>query len=278
MHGIYSQRLASSYSEKQTMLCFGMDPVIERMRTDGSHSLEDEIVHYFGTILSALSHEISAVKPNAGFYLQYGTSGMRAMKRLIDASHKLGLTVIVDLKAGDIGRTSAAYARFVFEELEGDAVTLNPYMGFDALEPFTEYEERGMYVLALTSNPSIVDLQLSRLESKQMLFEKVLDKISTWSEGHPGIGAVVGAPQRDFENCLKTILRKGEPVPLLIPGVGTQGGSYGEIRQKLEGIGYPLEIVRINASSSISYAHERFPSLSSDEAAIKAVEELTGSR
>jgi orotidine 5'-phosphate decarboxylase subfamily 2 len=274
---MYARRLETSYAENRTMLCFGMDPVIERMGTEGSRGTEEEIFYYFSTILSALSGSISTVKPNAGFYLQYGTAGIRAMKRLIDLSQSLGMTVIVDLKAGDIGRTSAAYARFVFEELKGDAVTLNPYMGFDALEPFARHDDRGVYVLALTSNPSIVDLQLSRLETGQMLFEKVLEKIGSWSQKHRGIGAVIGATQKDFDACLKAILRQGRPVPLLIPGVGTQGGSYVEIRRRLEKAGYPLEIVRINASSAIAYAHERFPSLSFEEAAVRAVQELTGS-
>jgi len=273
----FLQKLSDSYEDKGTLLCFGMDPVLERMRVDTSKNLADEIVRYFSTILEAVSDRISAVKPNVGYYLQFGLEGLNALGRLVTAARKRGLPVIVDLKAGDIGRTSAAYARFVFEELNGDSITLNPYMGYEAIEPFTKYGGRGFYILALTSNPSSADFQHQLLDSKKPLYKQVLYRICSWSEKHPSIGAVIGATQNDFAICIDTILQTGHAIPLLIPGVGAQGGSYREIRAILTGRDYPMGPVRINASSSISYAHEKHPDMSFEEAAILAVEELTGS-
>jgi orotidine 5'-phosphate decarboxylase subfamily 2 len=273
----FLQKLSEAFAERKTVLCFGMDPVVERMGIDASRSLSDEIVRYFTTILEAVAHRISAVKPNAGFYLQYGKEGLEALARLIRAGRERGLPVILDLKAGDIGRTSAAYARFVFQELDADAVTLNPYMGYDAIEPFVQYEDRGFYILALTSNPGAAEFQLLRLGSGKPLFAQVLEHICTWSERQPSLGAVLGATQRDFGACIDGVLQRGGAIPLLIPGVGAQGGSLRDILGVLGKREYPKEMVRVNASSSISYARETYSDMPPDEAAFRAVEELTAS-
>jgi orotidine 5'-phosphate decarboxylase subfamily 2 len=271
----FLQKLSESYAERETVLCFGMDPVIERMPIDTSRPLSDEIVRYFSTILRAVAHRISAIKPNVGFYLQYGKEGLEALDRLIRTAQEQGLPVILDLKAGDIGRTSAAYARFAFQELGADAVTLNPYMGYDAIEPFVQYGDRGFYILALTSNPGAAEFQQMRLGSEKPLYAHVLEHLCTWSEHLPSIGAVLGATQREFAACIDYILQRGLAMPLLIPGVGAQGGSLRDIQGVLIDKRYPIESVRINASSSISYAREKYPDLPLEEAALRAVEELT---
>ena len=270
----FLQKLDESFAEGGTILCFGMDPVIERMHIDISRNLSDEIVRYFTTVLEAVAHRITAVKPNAGFYLQYGKDGLKALVSLIRKAQKRGLPVILDLKAGDIGRTSEAYARFAFQELDADAVTLNPYMGYDAIQPFLQYRDRGFYVLALTSNPGAAEFQQLRLDSAQPLYAGVLDRICTWSEKTPSIGAVVGATQVDFAACIDAVLQRGLAMPLLVPGVGAQGASFRDTLGTLVEKKYPTEMVRINASSSISYAREQYPELSLDEAALRAVEEL----
>jgi orotidine 5'-phosphate decarboxylase subfamily 2 len=274
----YVQLLSESARKNKSVLCFGMDPVAERMKIDDSLNIGDEIVRYFAAILDAIAGRIAAVKPNAAYYLQYGDSGLRALSRLIQNAHGMGLPVILDIKAGDIGRTSAAYARFVFEELCADAVTLNPYMGFDAVEPFAAHKNKGMYILALTSNQSSRDFQFQTLKSGMPLFEHVLHTIGSWAGGHGGIGAVIGATQREFDSCIGGLKQKGLTLPLLVPGVGAQGGSYTGILRTMKNMSYEQACVRINASSSISYAHEVYAQLGFEEAALKAVEELTGSR
>jgi orotidine 5'-phosphate decarboxylase subfamily 2 len=251
-----------------------MDPVLQRMKIETSKNLADEISGYFIRILEAIAQYVAAVKPNVAYYLQYGTDGMKALSDLIIHAKKKELPVIIDLKAGDIGRTSAAYARFVFEVLNGDALTLNPYMGYDAIEPFLRYADRGFYVLALTSNPGSMDFQNIELKAGGFLFDNVIGKICDWSQSCDSIGAVVGATGRDFKHCITEIVKTHHQVPLLIPGVGAQGGSYGEVQNALDDCGYDTGIVRINVSSSLSYAYERYDSVPYEEAALMAAQDI----
>jgi orotidine-5'-phosphate decarboxylase len=263
-----------------------MDPVLERMKIDGSRNLADEIVSFFVKLLEATKSLVSAVKPNVAYYYQYGIDGIRALAELTKRVKLFGVPLVVDAKNADIGRTSAAYAKWVFELLEGDAVTLNPYMGYDSLEPFFAYRDKGFYVLALTSNQGARDLQLAAMADGRRLYEQVLEKICGWGRMHgaapdgsgASIGAVLGATQEQFSSCLESLSRGGNTIPLLVPGVGAQGGSYGDAETALERAGYSKAIVRINASSGISYAHEQYPGLRFDEAAAKAAEEILRSR
>ena len=270
----FLDKLRDVWAKKETLLCFGMDPVIERMPIDSSRDLSDEIVSYFSKILREISGMISAVKPNVAFYLQYGSKGLSALQRLIQFAHSMDLPVIIDAKIGDIGRTSKAYARYVFEVLMGDAVTLNPYMGYDSLEPFFTFGDKGYYVLALTSNQGAHNFQYSDLAAGMTLFEYVIQEICNWNKNHPSLGAAIGATHEEFQRCVEGIVSEKCSIPLLVPGVGAQGGSYGKIKSILEESQYDSAIVRINASSSISYAHERFPESSIEEAAYSAAEEI----
>lgn len=270
----FLEKLQNTREAKNTLLCFGMDPVVERMKIDTSKSLSDEIVGYFSRILNEIAPKVTAVKPNIGFYMQYGFEGMKALQKLIERAKEIELPVIIDAKIGDIGKTSLAYAKYVFEVLDGDAVTLSPYMGYDSLEPFFSYKEKGFFILALTSNPGARDFQFIELKSGKRLYEHVIESVCMWSKDHNSVGAVIGATQDRSERCIEAICATGKPIPLLVPGVGTQGGSYQKIDKMLEKNRYNRGIVRINASSSISYAHERFPSFSIEEAAYLAIEEI----
>jgi orotidine-5'-phosphate decarboxylase len=272
----YLDLLQNVYAKKNTMLCFGMDPVVERMKIDNSKTLTDEIVTYFTRIFDAIADKISAVKPNVAFYLQYGMDGISALVQIIKKVKSEGMPVIIDAKLGDIGRTAEAYAKYIFEYLGGDSVTLSPYLGYDSLEPFFKYQDRGFYLLALTSNKGAGDFQLVRIETGAYLYGHVLGTISGWSEKVKAAGAVIGATQNEFRECIELLKTRNCYIPLLIPGVGAQGGSYSNIKTILEELEYNLGIVRINASSSISYAHEKFKSLTVEEASFRAVEELLG--
>ena len=270
----YLDKLQNEQARKNTMLCFGMDPVIERMKIDTSKNLTDEITTFFSRILDEIAGKISAVKPNVAFYLQYGADGLLALVEIIKKSKQMGLPVIIDAKIGDIGKTSEAYAKYIFDILNGDAVTLSPYLGYDSLETFFTRQDKGFYLLALTSNKGAHYFQFEKLGSGERLFEYVLQSICTWGNRHKSMGAVIGATHEEFKSCIQLLSSTESSIPLLIPGVGTQGGSYSEINEILDNLRYNTGIVRINASSSISYAHERFPSLNIEEASRKAVEEI----
>jgi len=270
----YIEKLFQESEKKETLLCFGMDPVIEKMNIDSSKNLSEEIAGYFIRIYCTIKHSVSAVKPNAAFYFQYGKEGLFALTKLVKYMKKEGVPVIIDAKLGDIGKTSIAWARFVFEVLQGNAVTVNPYMGFDALSPFFNYNDRGFYVLALTSNQGTKDFQFLTLKNGMKLYQKVLQKITVWNQENEGVGAVIGATQKTLNEAIKFLCQSGRTLPLLIPGVGAQGGSYSWVKSVIEDSGYPSGVVRINVSSAISYAREKFPEYSTCDAAELAVEEI----
>jgi orotidine-5'-phosphate decarboxylase len=250
-----------------------MDPVAERMSLDPSGNLGDQIERYFARILEAIHGRVSAVKPNLAYYLQYGGDGMQALQGLVGRARAMGLPVILDAKMGDIGRSSEAYARFAFQVAGADAVTLNPYMGRDSLQPFFRVPERGCYVIALTSNPGARTFQMEKIKPLTCLYEYVLQTICCWNAEWPSVGAVLGATQEGLGGGVGLIAESGCSLPLLIPGVGAQGGSYGAVRRVLAEKGYDAGLVRITASSAISYAHERLPG-PVEEAAAAAVDEL----
>ena len=174
-----------------------------------------------------------ALKPNLAYFEQYGSRGLQMLERLLERWGPRSL-VILDAKRGDIGPSSQAYARAVFDTWGADAVTVSPWMGWDSLEPFLEYcPQKGVYVLLRTSNPGAADLQ-----------DHVWPRLAQQMADRPrsGMGAVVGATRpEDLQTAL------GLNIPLLIPGVGTQGG------------GIPPNLApmhRVNVSSGILYAKD----------------------
>jgi len=266
--------LIDTWEQKTSLLCFGMDPVVERMKIDKSKNLSDEIVNYFSRIMKEILLKITAVKPNLGFYLQYGNEGINALIRLIEEAKKNEVPVILDGKFGDIGRTSEAYAKFAFEIAGADAVTLNPYMGYDALMPFLNYKDKGFYILGLTSNPGAKDFQYLDVNNSEKLYDRVIESALKWNKENSGVGAVIGATHKEIKRILENLSRIENHFPLLIPGVGTQGGSYKELNEILNKLNYKKGVVRINSSSAISYAHENFSGFSYTEAAYLAVEKI----
>ncbi len=266
--------LIDTWEQKTSLLCFGMDPVVERMKIDKSKNLSDEIVNYFSRIMKEILLKITAVKPNLGFYLQYGNEGINALIRLIEEAKKNEVPVILDGKFCDIGRTSEAYAKFAFEIAGADAVTLNPYMGYDALMPFLNYKDKGFYILGLTSNPGAKDFQYLDVSNSEKLYDRVIESALKWNNENSGVGTVIGATQKEIKRILENLSRIDNYIPLLIPGVGTQGGSYKELNDLLNNLNYKKGVVRINSSSAISYAHENFPGFSYTEAAYLAVEKI----
>jgi orotidine-5'-phosphate decarboxylase len=256
------ERLIKTAEENETILCFGIDPVLSRMTEEpGEEEAEEAIVDYFNELLEGLLEEnaISAIKPNYAFFAQYGFAGLHALEHIID-DYREEIPVILDVKRGDIGKTSEAYAREVYDFWGADAATINPYMGEDSVKPFLR-EGKLAYLLCRTSNKGAKDFQ--ELECGDMpLYEKVLGKAMEW-----GCGIVVGATSDAIKRIVKTT--KNE-VPMLIPGIGTQGGDLEMVMKSVKG---NAAIHRINASSSIAYAYEKQEG-DPVEAAVKEAERL----
>lgn len=204
-------------------LCVGLDIDIERLPAQFQPNLLG-MVEFGFAVIDATRSVASCYKLNLAFFEQWGPKGMQALYDL--RSHCAESYVIADAKRGDIGNTSKAYARAVFEDLMADAVTVSPYMGADSVSPFLEASNKMVYVLALTSNPGSNDFQRLPVNGGQ-LFEHVIRTSGTWPR-QADLGFVIGATN---PNELKSIRQEFPSIPLLIPGIGSQGASAVETVQ-----------------------------------------------
>ena len=220
------QELFENIKRKKSFLCVGLDTDIKKIP---EHLLkeEDPIFAFNKQIIDATAPYCIAYKPNLAFYESMGVKGWIAFEKTVEyiKTNYPDQFIIADAKRGDIGNTSAMYARTFFEELNIDSVTVAPYMGEDSVTPFLTYEGKWVILLALTSNKGSHDFQLTSDPEGERLFEKVLRKSQEWANDE-NMMYVVGATQgRMFED-----IRKIVPAHfLLVPGIGAQGGSLEEV-------------------------------------------------
>ncbi|MFA6489945.1 MAG: orotidine-5'-phosphate decarboxylase [Candidatus Micrarchaeia archaeon] len=274
----YLELLESSARERQSIACFGLDPVLELMPESLMQPREEKIVYFYTQIIDAALAEkqsISALKPNYAFFAQYGFDGLRALKTIIER-YSGKLPIILDAKRGDIGKSSAAYANEVFNFWGADATTVSPYMGYDSVSPFIERCKtgRGVYVLCRTSNEGAADFQSLRMENGKQLFTEVAAKIQKWH--FPGVGAVMGATALDeLESMMWIFYDSHKKLPLLVPGVGAQGASAKETVRVLSSVwSETLLLHRINSSSGISYAYKKSGTTDFVGAALEEIRKL----
>ncbi len=228
----------------------GLDPmldyipqyILKKAYSEKGENLEgaaEAIWIYNKGIIDATYDLIPAVKPQIAMYEQFGIEGLKAFKKTVDYCKEKGLLVIGDIKRGDIGSTSSAYAighlgkvmigGKAFRGFDEDFVTLNPYMGADAINPFLDVckeERKGLFILVKTSNPSSGDFQ-DQLVGERPLYELVGKKVAEWGEQHMGstysyVGAVVGATYPQMGKILRELMPKAY---ILVPGYGAQGGK-----------------------------------------------------
>jgi len=235
----YAERLQKRIEETGSALCVGLDP-----RPDMTPGGIDAMPEFLRRLVGETAEYTASFKPNMAYFEAMGMRGIEILEELLQEMPK-EVPVILDAKRSDIGETQKYYARSYFENWGVDAVTLNPFLGYDTLEPFLDWEGKGVYLLAVTSNPGSVDFQRRDCEGKA-LFERVGDLCArAQEEGKlttPGL--VVGLTNAD-ENVLGNL----PDVPLLIPGLGAQGGSL----DALSGSGRKAPSV-VNVSRGISYA------------------------
>ena len=236
----FFEKLESRIYKSQTYLCVGLDPVWERIPIHIPRT-EFGLLDFLWQIVDKTKNYAAVFKPNFAYFESLGVSGMEVLRELINIIPK-EIPVIGDAKRGDVEHSSAFYAKAVFEKLKCDAVTVNPYQGRDALMPFFDYQDKGVFVLCLTSNPGANDFQLPEL------YLKVGEKVREWNvSGNAGL--VVGATRPEYISELRKICGK---MPFLIPGVGTQGG---DLEKTLISADDNSKIpYLINASRSILYA------------------------
>lgn len=220
------QELVNQIKTKRSFLCVGLDTDLKKVP---QHILneEDPIFAFNKAIIDATADYCVAYKPNLAFYEAFGVKGLVSFEKTIKylKENYPQHFIVADAKRGDIGNTSAMYARTFFEEYDVDSLTVAPYMGEDCVTPFLGYKDKWVIVLALTSNKGSHDFQLTEDNNGERLFEKVLRTSQQWGDKN-NMMYVVGATQgRMFEDIRKLVPEHF----LLVPGVGAQGGSLEEV-------------------------------------------------
>jgi orotidine-5'-phosphate decarboxylase len=216
----YQKRL----KEQKTMLCVGLDPDPSQFPAHLKGQSEN-ILMFCREIVDATADLVCAFKPQIAYFAAHGAE--KQLEKLIEhiQTNHPEVPVVLDAKRGDIGATATQYAIEAFDRYQADAVTVNPYMGFDSIEPYLKYSDRGVFVLCRTSNPGGSDLQfleLSHQQSQLRLYEKVAQLACEKWNTNGQLGLVVGAT---FPQEIARVREIVGDMPLLIPGIGAQGGD-----------------------------------------------------
>ncbi len=294
-------KLVNEIKKKNAPIVVGLDPmlsyipshIVDASVAEFGESLEaaaDAVWKYNKAIVDAVYDLIPAVKPQIAMYEQFGIPGLNAFKKTVDYCHEKGLVVIGDVKRGDIGSTSAAYATAhlgkikigskVFTPFDEDFATVNPYLGTDGIKPFVDVckeEKKGIFFFVLTSNPSSGEFQ-DRTVDGRPLYELVGEQVRKWGEDCMGdaysyVGAVVGATYPEMGKILRTIMPK---TYILVPGYGAQGGKAADLKPYFneDGLG---AIVNSSRGIIAAYKQDKYASFGSehfDEASRAATEDM----
>lgn len=295
------QKLADKIKATHAPICVGLDPmlsyipehILKKAYEEYGETLQgaaEAVWQYNKGIIDAVYDLIPSVKPQIAMYEQFGIEGLKAFQKTVDYCHKKDLVVIGDIKRGDIGSTSAAYAAGhlgkvqvgskSYAPFDEDFVTVNPYLGTDGVKPFIDIckaEKKGLFILVKTSNPSSGEFQ-DRLIDGRPLYEWVGEKVAEWGADHMGetysyVGAVVGATYPEMGKILRKIMPKSF---ILVPGYGAQGGKGADLVHFFneDGLG-----AVVNSSRGIiaAYKQEKYASFGGEgyaDASRAAVEDM----
>lgn len=242
----FVEKLNAAVQKNRSLVSVGLDTSPELIPAGMS------VFDFNRAIIDATADLVCVYKPNLAFYEAQGENGLDALYRTVRYIPR-DIPVIGDAKRGDIGNTAEAYARALFDQIGLDAATVSPYLGFDSVEPFLKYRDKGVIILCRTSNKGATDFQslLCQYEGKTLpLYQVVALKASQWNT-NGNVGLVVGAT---YPEELKTIRQAHPALPILIPGVGAQGGDLALA------VKYGLDAnqrgIIINSSRQIIYASQ----------------------
>jgi len=240
----FNQRFLSFTRQQNSLLCVGLDPDPKRFPQTLKRDA-DPLLKFCTEIIDCTKHAAAAFKLNFAFFEAEGSRGYAVLEKLMQIIPPNVLT-IADAKRGDIGNSSDMYARSILQRLNFDAVTVNPYMGSDAVAPFLQWPEKGAFILCLTSNPGTRDFQYFS-DGQKKLYEKVTENVTGWN-GNQNCGLVVGATQ---PGELEKVRTAAPGLPFLIPGVGAQGADLETaVRNGTDPAG---ELALFNVSRGILY-------------------------
>lgn len=278
----FIERLNGARIHKNTIAVLGVDPQLDQKDAPGVPT-GTTLARFCCEIVEACAELVVAIKPQLAFFEARGVDGLHALREVLALARRLDLVTIADAKRGDIGSTSAAYADAFLGhgDFACDALTVNPYLGGDAIEPFIETARRhgrGLFVLVKTSNPSSGDFQDLELKGGGSLWEEVARRVAGWGSSLGGdddndfspIGAVVGATYPDHARRARSLMPRAV---ILVPGYGAQGAGADDAlaASRADGSG-----VIINASRSLMYAYLKRPELSPADAAAEAAIAMRG--
>ena len=243
----FIDQLKNRWAAADSMLCVGLDPNPERF-PEPVRGKSDATYEFCRRIVDATAEYVCAFKPQFAYFAALRELG--ALERIVGYIHEKhpGIPVILDSKRGDIGSTARAYAKESFEVYGADAVTLSPYMGFDTVDPYLEYEDRGVFILCRTSNPGGRDIEMLQAGER-----KVFEHVAAFAAGpwntNGEMGVVVGAT---FPEELGVVRVIAPSIPFLVPGIGAQGGDINAaVRAGLSSDGWGMVI---NSSRAVIYA------------------------
>ena len=217
----FTDQLAAVQQRQDSMLCVGLDP--DPARFPAGWAGDARRIHDFcAAIVDATKDLVCAFKPQIAYFAAHRAEDQ--LERLIAHIHRVApeVPVILDAKRGDIGATAAQYACEAFERYGADALTLSPFMGLDSIEPYQRHAEKGLFLLCRTSNPGGADLQGQVLDGGELLYERIARLAATSWNRNGQLGLVVGAT---FPRELARVRDLAPTLPLLVPGIGAQGGD-----------------------------------------------------
>ena len=234
----FFQRMEERARQINSLLCVGLDPHLNDLETPDL----DGVRNFCLRLIQATADLAVAFKPNIAFFEMFGSPGIKVLEDVIELIPK-EVEVILDAKRGDIASTAEAYVLAVFKTFGANAVTVNPYLGYDAVEPFLRDPEKGVFLLCKTSNPGSVDLQDQTLSGGKFVYEQVASLAREWN-GNDNLGLVVGATQPE---ALRRVRALTPEIWILAPGVGAQGGDLRAAIQaglRSDGLGMLIPVAR----------------------------------
>lgn len=248
--------------KNNSLVCVGLDSDIEKIPSFIKDEFDLPQFEFNKRIIDSTKDLVAAYKPNFAFYISQGIKGIESLQKTISYIPD-DIPVILDVKVGDIGNTMKHYAKAYFDVFNVDALTVNSLMGYDVVDPFEKYEDKYLFLLALTSNPSNTDF----LNSEYKLYEGICEKIQEWDQDL--LGAVVGATNDEEMSTIRAMLPDSI---FLIPGIGAQGGNLEKVMKYTIGKVHPN--ILINSSRGIIFSYSKKNEKDFDDSAREACKEL----
>lgn len=252
----YLEKLHQAIIRSGSVICAGLDPVPSNFPAtvrDAGGSDAEQTLRFSRTVIAQTSEHVAAYKLNLAYFESLGAEGLQVFKQVLQAIPEDKIR-IADAKRGDVPHTNERYKRAFFDQFDVDAITLSPFMGLDTLTPFLQDARKAVYALVLTSNPGASDFLLKPFLNAATFSEYLAGALRSHSQTLPGtLGMVIGATQHE---TYAPVMNAYDQAPLLIPGIGAQGGSADDLARQLE---RHNGLALINASRSLSAFKENDP-------------------